>query len=306
MDIVTQRLTFAWWNTGLSPVGRDRATEPDRDTAAGIVASLFKDFRVDILGLGEITLDDLSYLANALLTADVSIYDGTLRAGRAQFDTGAIYNNQTLLPRSDATSTLRHGNKLLKLLNRLDMYTPADKSPFHVFLSHWPSPIVPDSESSRVTHGAQLRIAVNDIRQNYNGDARIVLMGDFNQEPFDESLAGQLLATRDRRMATRNSSYLYNPFWRHLGESHPYVYGRTMKSFGGTCVLPAGHLTKWKTVDQIIVSSIFLGGSEWHLNESLTQVLHLTPRGCNPSAGVGIFDHFPVITVLERHSQVKG
>lgn len=306
MDIVTQRLTFAWWNTGLSPVGRDRATEPDRNTAAGIVASLFKDFHVDILGLGEITADDLSYLANAVLTADVSIYDGTLREGRAQFDTGAIYNNQTLLPGFDTISTLRHGNKVLKLLNRLDMYTPGDKTPFHVFLSHWPSPIAPDSESSRVTHGAQLRIVVNNIGQNYNGDARIVLMGDFNQEPFNESLAGQLLATRDRRMAATNSSYLYNPFWRHLGESHPYVYGRTMKSFGGTCVLPAGHLTKWKTVDQIILSSIFLGGGEWHLNESLTQVLHLTPRGCDPSAAVGIFDHFPVITVLERHSQVKG
>ena len=306
MPTIVDRLTFAWWNTGLSPVGRDRASQDDRQTASQIVAKLLDDFQTDFLGLAEVTEDDISFLASAHPRERYALYDGTLREGKAQFDTGAIYDTSKLRHLSDITSTIRHGNRQLKLLNRIDFLTPGDEQPFHVFLSHWPSPMAPESESARITHGAQLRSSVDQLIRFYRGDGRVVIMGDFNEEPFQESLAGQLLATRDRRLASQEQSYFYNPFWRHLGESSPYLYDGTQPSFAGTCYIRAGHLTKWKTVDQIMVSSIFLGRGKWHLNETLTRVLHLTPKGLNPKKTTGIFDHFPVITVLERYSEGRG
>jgi hypothetical protein len=128
-------------------------------------------------------------------------------------------------------------------------------------------------------------------------------MGDFNEEPFHECLENQLLATRDRDIAKKSHSYLYNPFWRHLGESAPYSCDYSPRSFAGTCYISSGHATKWKTVDQIIVSSAFLGNCSWHLNEDLTKILYITPNAIDENEAIGIFDHFPIITTLDRISE---
>jgi hypothetical protein len=131
-------------------------------------------------------------------------------------------------------------------------------------------------------------------------------MGDFNEEPFHDGLENHLLASRDRGMAKYSPTYLYNPFWRLLGESAPYVVSRPVQSFSGTVYVASGNATKWKTVDQIIVSSDFLGRSDWHLNEEHTQVLHITPRCTREKAQKDIFDHFPVMTAIERIEEEKG
>jgi hypothetical protein len=53
------RLTFAWWNTGLSPVGKQRYTDNQFTEALGVISILLEGLQVDFLGLGEITSDEL-------------------------------------------------------------------------------------------------------------------------------------------------------------------------------------------------------------------------------------------------------
>jgi hypothetical protein len=49
----------------------------------------------------------------------------------------------------------------------------------------------------------------------------IIIPGDFNDEPFDNSLSKKLMASRDRILVGKDNRYFYNPYWRHLGEEHP-------------------------------------------------------------------------------------
>jgi hypothetical protein len=303
---MVDRLTFAWWNTGLSPVGRPQATPEDFLTATLIVKSLLQDMQVDCLGLGEVTKTDLDQLLLEIGLPHYATYDGTLREGRLQFDTAAIFNAECLTRVGDVTSIDRHGNRSLKLANRIDFVVPGDPNTFHVFISHWPSHPVPDSESLRIRLGTRLREVILNLMTLYDGDARLIVMGDFNEEPFHESLEGQLLATRDRKVVQNSPSYLYNPFWRCLGESHPYDYSRAIPSFAGTCYVASGHSTKWKTVDQIIFSAAFVGRSEWHLKEELTKIMHITPRVRGRTSSVDIFNHFPVIATIEKVVNKEG
>lgn len=299
MPTVSDRRIFAWWNTSLSPRGRNRTSASDLAIATDIVKYLLTELHVDCLALGEVSKQNLQHL-HGELSRNYKVYDGTLREGRVQFDTGAIFNSQRLTLVDHMTTTEMHGTRLLRLANRIDFLLPDDPRPFHVFLLHWPSHIIPDSGPLRTFLGARLRTTVEAVMDKYNGDARLIIMGDFNEEPFHESLEGQLLATRDRTLAKKNPSYLYNPFWRHLGESEPYTHILTRYSFAGTCFIATGHSTKWKTVDQILVSSAFLGRSSWHLNEDYTQVLPITPLATQRGLGGGIFDHFPVCATIEK------
>jgi hypothetical protein len=299
------RLSFAWWNTGLSPTGKTRATEADFAKANRIIDLLLGLFRVDCLGLGEVTQEILYRLYKETSRRNLAVYDGTLRQGRLQFDTGAIYNTERLLMINQWPIIEFSGNRSMKLANRLDFVLDATQ-PLHLFISHWPSHLQPDSEELRITLAGRLRQKVDELMPPDKDPARVIIMGDFNEEPFHSCMEEQLLATRDRSLVQRYPAYLYNPFWRHLGESEPYTCTNRDPSFAGTCFVKNGHTTKWKTVDQIIVSSAFLGGSDWHLNENLTMFLPLTPKAELGTTHAGIFDHFPVIAVLEREPHDEG
>lgn len=95
-DAPTERLVLGWWNTSLSPVGSSRANDEQKLTAQRIVKILMDGIGVDCLALGEVTHADLTYLRDGCGIPSLSVYDGTLREGRLQFDTGAIYNISVL------------------------------------------------------------------------------------------------------------------------------------------------------------------------------------------------------------------
>ncbi len=304
MTGLEERLILAWWNTGISPFGKTReSNESNIAYASRVVNTLLKDLRVDFLGLCEVTKSDLIRLLRESVLPNYSIYDGTYDIGRSKFDTGAIYNTDRFTLIDDKVITVSLGNRTLKLANRIEFKVANDDFPFYIFLTHWPSHLTPDSESFRILLGARLRLMLSDLITVYKENARLIIMGDFNEEPFHECIENQLLATRDRDMAKKSYSYLYNPFWRLLGESVSYTHDCRIRSYAGTCHISSGHSTKWKTVDQIIVSSAFLGNCSWHLNEDLTKILYITPNAIDINEATGTFDHFPIITAFDLISQ---
>jgi hypothetical protein len=305
MMSIKDRLTFAWWNTGLSPAGKERSgtgavSDDDVRIAVGIVNGLFQTLDVDCLALGEVTRTDLYRLCDCLKRRECSVYDGTHRDGRLVFDTGVIYRTDRISLDFDLAIMDLWGDRKLKLANWLILMVQDEARPFHLFVSHWPSHVQPDSEQLRITMACRLRAKVDEIIEHSMDDAYIILMGDFNEEPFHHCMEHELLATRDRSLARKRARHLYNPFWRHLGESAPHTCHDTSSSFAGTCFIKRGNATKWKTVDQIIVSSAFWGSSDWHLNEKLTMFLPVTPMALLGPSPAGIFDHFPVIAVFDR------
>lgn len=302
MDPASNQIMFGWWNTSLSPPFPKERTEEEqqnlRATAGEIVRFLIETVGVDCMAVGEVTTDDLSYLCGNCGNDAFASFDGTLKEGKAQFDTGVLYNSKRLLLADSETLFSEHGVRL-KTANRLDLLSIETESPFHVFVSHWPSRgWCSENEVRRSALGWQLRDAIKAVRK-HSVDPAIILLGDYNDEPFDSSLSSNLLATRDRRLAGGKHGYFYNPFWRHLGESEPYSHDLSSNSFGGSCSFASGLTTRWRTFDQIIFSGNFLGRGDWHLNEKFTAILRCPPLTDVICTKSGQFDHFPVISTIE-------
>lgn len=293
-------LAFGWWNTSLSPVGKNRSDEHHKSIAINIVKSLINELRIDCLALGEITNDDLTLMVNACDSETLSTYEGTLKTGRLQFDTGIIYNNSRFLLSDSTSFTNSHGTRNYKVANRVDFVSQSDGVPIHVFVSHWPSRTSSEENLlSRKTIASRLKEQLDILSANCSNPA-VIVMGDFNDEPFDESLSWHLLATRDRHLAKTKDGYLYNPFWRHLGESQPHSRFLSKTDSAGSCFYRSSSETRWRTFDQMLFSSALLGKSPWHLNESKTMILR-TEFLINLIQNDGVhFDHLPIISVIEK------
>ncbi|MEQ9466123.1 MAG: hypothetical protein RLN88_01855 [Ekhidna sp.] len=97
--------------------------------------------------------------------------------------------------------------------------------------NHWPSRSGGqyESEPYRIITGETLSYFIERIQQVKGDEAAIVVMGDFNDEPFNRSLTdyAQSVMDRDKVVYGRNP-YLYNLMWPLLGiRRASYVYGGT-------------------------------------------------------------------------------
>jgi hypothetical protein len=291
-----ERMVFGWWNTSLSPVGVDRADDNHREIAGKIVKWLIDGLKIDCLALGEVTDSDLAFLKTYSDNPSSTTYNGTLKEGRLQFDTGVIYDARRLTVSDEKSIIISHGGQKSKLANRIDFVSIPDNSLLHIFVSHWPSRVfTEENKRRRTTLAMRLKDQIESIRDSAP-NASIILMGDFNDEPFDESLSYHLLATRDRHLAKSKKGFLYNPFWRQIGESEPHFLGNTKIGSAGSCFHKnGGNETRWRTFDQILFSPAFLGGGDWYLNEQNTMILRTETLIELVQNNTVFFDHLPIL-----------
>ncbi|MCQ2075531.1 MAG: endonuclease/exonuclease/phosphatase family protein [Bacteroidaceae bacterium] len=106
---------------------------------------------------------------------------------------------------------------------------------FHFIVNHWPSRAA--TSIYREYGGRQVKLMVDSIRQ-INPEAKIVIMGDLNDDPKNKSITEGLKAKHDIRSC--GDMDLYNPWWDTL-----YKVGQGTLLYDG----------KWNLFDQIIVSS---------------------------------------------------
>ncbi len=295
-------ISFLWWNTSLSPVGKDRASKEQKIKAHEMVDIFINDFNLDLIALGEVKESDILDIKKNCNIGEYGIYNGYEKAGRGYFDTCVLYKKNKLNLLDSMRITASKGKRTFKIAQRLDFSSSEHDVPFHIFISHWPSRLhMKQNDPERAFLGIKLRDSIAPLIDLYKGDASLILLGDYNDEPFDASLSEHLMATRDRGLAHRKEHLLYNPFWRKIGHPAPYTHdGENTKDDGGTYFHKSGTDSRWRTFDQIIFSSNFLGRSKWHINESLTTILEFPSYKklvLNPKE---IFDHFPVIGVIEK------
>jgi hypothetical protein len=282
-------------------MGRARATAAERVVAFNVIRALIEVSRVDCLALGEVTARDLDELIQCEWLRDYDFFDGTLRERRLQFDTGLLYRRKTLRIGDTATIIASRGSQNLRVANRIDLYVAGVTRPLHVFVSHWPSRLwCQEHSADRHLLGVRLRDAITDIRQTGSQPPNAILLGDYNDEPFDQSLAEQLLASRDRELVRKRSDLFYNPFWSHLGERHSSTDQNHDRRICGSYYYSRGGVTRWHTFDQIIFSSSFLGEGDWHLNDTQTYIVRLPVIVESVVSTASIFDHLPVVAKIER------
>lgn len=292
------RAVFAWWNTSLAPsAAKSGPTDAAFASALGYILGVLEDPDVVALGLCEVSLEVVTRLV-AALPAGLECLTQVSTVGRARYDLALILRTERVSPVTDL-GTLTWTVKKRNFLTGSGVAVELDGTRLYIALSHWPSRLrKPAKDYDRDEYGRGLREKLEEITRT-SGQVPMVLMGDYNDDPADQSLARALIATRDRNRAVRLEAF-YNPFWRRLGHVGPSIRRRGKDiSPAGTYFYRVGYETHWYTFDQVLVSHHFLDGRGWRLQEDDTNIL--MPDGLLNAvlSKKNRFDHLPVKATFE-------
>lgn len=163
----------------------------------------------------------------------------------------------------------------------------------HVSVNHWPSRSGSKSSEMREAVAANVKTVVDSLYRDHP-DAKVVIMGDLNDDPVDRSTRVVLDAKKSTNEVEAGG--LYNPMWR--------LYSQGIGSLA--------YQGKWSLFDQIIVSYPLLGNDYSQLRFWRAEVFNkdflIQTEG--PNKGYphrtfsnntfinGYSDHFPVIIYL--------
>ena len=161
----------------------------------------------------------------------------------------------------------------------------------YVIVNHWPSR---GADSPLRVHAARQVRALTDSLSTLSKQAKIIVMGDMNDDPMDESM--QALGAKKLKKKVKKGEF-YNPWWA------------TLEDDGVGTLLYRG---KWNLFDQIVLSKSLLGKKGLRYADS--QVFRpeyliqqdgkykgspLRTHGSGQWLN-GYSDHLPTIVYLER------
>jgi hypothetical protein len=296
------KVSLMWWNTSLSPRGISRANQEQKLKAQAIIDHFITSIGIDLIALGEVNSDDIEDLENNCQLQGYRVLDRCSKAGRAKFDICLLYNRHKLALVEVNDIISKSGARTFKVAQRFVFTITNSDKPLFIFASHWPSRLnMAQNHPDRAKFAMALRDEIEELLRDNGDDALIVVLGDFNDEPFDHSLSEYLMASRDRQLVKRKKHLLYNPFWRKLGHSKDYHVGlQSNETDGGSYYYKAGNKSRWWTFDQMMFSSGFIGNSDWYLDERLTCIWRDDKMAQLIMDKEQMFDHFPVTGVIEK------
>lgn len=296
----TGRITFGWWNTSLSPKTREnQATEEHKRYVASVLYRLLNEKWVDVMCLCEVTPEDISNIAE-VLGAEFNIYNGAFREKRKKFDICVIYRVDVVqFTESSLVSKPHQSGKTIYAGQKVEFIINETAETLVLFIVHWSSRLYDYVDSPKKAQlGMLLQTAIHECIESKKN--KVIVLGDFNEEPFNESITEHLGASRDIALVKKRTSLLYNPFWRHLMYAALHPYSDTTGIHGGTYFYKSDDSSRWKTFDQMMFSSEFISGKSWSLNENETTVFSDSEFIGYINNAKSKFDHLPILSVIER------
>lgn len=315
--IVSTDDTFSlvWWNTSLSPKAKRRKNETDakyrerRDLVRRHLFYMITELNIDLIALCEVSSEDVKVFESTFSKMGYGVKNGVRKkASQLQFDTCFIYNYRTISWQGRLIDLYdSQGETNFRVAQRSTVSLLKDmKIHFHIFASHWASRMVPNrsrNEPYRIALARSLRDKVNQLKTKYKQQGRdkddifIILLGDYNDEPFDTNLFNHLGASPDRGLVQDYSYLFYNPFWKSMVDES---FGARQPSCCGTYFNRSGKFTRWHTFDQMMFSSTFLTSRSWRLVEEDTRVLFIPDYAKRVIRNVDNFDHMPIMARVRK------
>lgn len=209
-------------------------------------------------------------------------------------DVGLIYNSDLFKLLKVSADTVKPPDKYPTRLILCAELVTNDMDTIYVFVNHWPSRRggLAESEVNRLTAAMILRTEVNKLFLK-NPNSNIILVGDFNDEPKNKSIA-EILIAKDFSCDSNssiNSKDLYNLAYKEAEAGiGSYMYQ-----------------SNWNMLDQIIISGNLLskdykcGSFEVYKPEFMVTRSGRFKGAAFPTYGGGnrylggYSDHFPVI-----------
>ena len=261
------------------------------------------DGKLDILGVSEIenqsVLDDLVKTGElAERGLKVVHYDSPDRRG---VDVGLLYNPKTF-------RVLASESRELRFPSEPDYFTRDQLvvtgllagEKISVIVNHWPSRWGGTEQSSpfREAAAALTKSIVDSLQQN-DPQAKVIIMGDLNDDPKDKSCSVVLDAKKDLKDVKAEG--LYNPMWK--------IHDRGIGSLA--------YKGQWNLFDQIIITKSLTGKERNSLKywkaEIINESFLLNKEGLykgypKRTHGGGVFlngysDHLPVLIYLVKESK---
>lgn len=290
------------------------------DQLASILCRLNGDRGPDLLGVCEIenafVLRQLALRLNTLLPGrayDVVHADAT--RDQRGIDTAFLFDSALYM--ADPNAVFSHF--IMRRTGTRDItqatFTTRGGRDLILMCNHWPSRTggAHESRGYRMTAGETLSYWHERIIEERGADVPIVAFGDFNDDPFDESMRIHARATRERGDVERaQTGRFYNLAWRYLEQLVIDRNGKPKPLHGTLYYGGDGHV-----FDQILVSRSLLLASQPVIVDEVTARIEAFPEMVDhrvafgpirfglpkgsPAANIntaGFSDHFPVSVIL--------
>jgi len=269
-----------------------------------VISQLGKDVSPDgigIMGVAEIenrkVLEDL--VAHPLIKSmDLHIVHFESEDFRG-IDVGLLYQPKYFTEISSKPINLPIFNeKGEKIYTRQTLYVSGimDGDTVHILVNHWPSRRGGAATEALRMQGASICKTVKDSILNVNPYAKVIVMGDLNDDPTDKSLTVSLKAKGSK--AGIKADEMYNPYMDFF-----------QKGIGTTAYQDA-----WSLFDQVIVSPQWLNenkGYKYYKARVFNEKFLIQKSGkykgypqrtySGDAYNFGYSDHFPVyITVVKK------
>ncbi|MGD9781717.1 MAG: endonuclease/exonuclease/phosphatase family protein [Kiritimatiellia bacterium] len=272
--------------------------ETKLDNLAQVISGMNKGQGPDILGIEEVENEDvIRDLVDKLEGPSYGIVHVDSPDPRG-IDTAMIFNRNhfSLLESHAYKVSLKWNHTTRDILHAV--FEDHDGQKLHVFVNHWPSRGggVRESEANRFEAARVLALATDRLFQREPA-ARVVILGDFNDEPSNRSIRDVLDVDPYFSRTDHVATNLYNLSAAKSAKGQ----GSFSHSFAGE--------TEWRMYDQIIVSGALLESTDIEPDQDLFRIdrpkFMVEERGRDKGAPVPTFenqefyqggysDHFPV------------
>lgn len=291
-------LSIIWWNTSLSPPISSNRKEASIEKKQ-IIASVIQKFMVsnyEFICLGEVSSEDLLFFEKTIEPQKFgySCAKGTEKDSRLYFDTCVYYKKHHTLHRQNGADvkkfTMSSSNRNYKVGQKYKFTLSIDED-IVFYLSHWPSRLR-DVDLQISSIAERLRVDVETESETINN---IVLVGDYNVEPYDKRIVHHLQTSREKELVLKRPNIFYNPCWKFLTAT------QTLHKFDktGTYHFPSGQFHSWNTIDQIMFSKVFLTES-WKFDDELIQIVDPNTFMEDKEVDYNLSDHYPLIANISR------
>ncbi len=172
-------------------------------------------------------------------------------------DVAVLYNKHQFTPTKYQTYTVsKPGDKNYKTRDILHVEGYLGQKTIHFFVNHWPSKYsgVLKTKPLRALAAQTLRVTVDSLF-SISRYSNIVIMGDFNDSPFNESVKNHLRALPVNKKPTPGN--LYNLAYNNA------ELGKGTNKYHG----------KWEMIDQIMVSGNLLSDNSIYTSDSLFKII---------------------------------
>jgi len=219
---------------------------------ASVIARLNHDSGPDILGVCEVENKNVlikltQKLGQLLPQRRYSVVHSDTKDARG-IDIAFIYDSKLFNKPSKVFNHVVLKRNATRDILQVNFRTAgSDKKDLVIIGNHWPSRLGGNMESEpyRIIAAETLSYWLERIPEKFGREVPIVVMGDFNDEPFDRSISNYALGQKDSsRVRSKRSQkpYLFNLMWR-LQEDGVGTH----------------YYDNWGMLDQILVNRALLG-----------------------------------------------